>query len=279
MKRITLFLLTNIAIILLLGIIARIFGIYSNGLIGTALLFGMGGAFISLLISKWMAKKATNARVIEQPRSNEERWLVETVRRQAQQAGIGMPEVAIYESQEVNAFATGANQNNALVAVSRGLLEGMSQDEIEAVLAHEVSHVANGDMITMALIQGVVNTFVILLARLVGSIAASNSRGNGHAVYALTSFIAEIIFGLLAMPIVMWFSRYREFHADAGAAKLAGSQKMIAALRRLQTVSAGQLPDQLSAFGINSSPSRDFIRKLFSSHPPLEERIAALQNR
>ncbi|OUD15440.1 protease HtpX [Thioflexithrix psekupsensis] len=279
MKRITLFLLTNIAIVLLLGIIARIFGIYSNGLIASALLFGMGGAFISLLISKWMAKKATNARVIEQPRSNEERWLVETVRRQAQQAGIGMPEVAIYESQEVNAFATGANQNNALVAVSRGLLERMSQDEIEAVLAHEVSHVANGDMITMALIQGVVNTFVILLARLVGSIVASNSRGNGHAVYALTSFIAEIIFGLLAMPIVMWFSRYREFHADAGAAKLAGSQKMIAALRCLQTVSAGQLPEQLSAFGINSSPSRDFIRKLFSSHPPLEERIAALQNR
>jgi heat shock protein HtpX len=282
MQRIILFVLTNIAVILLLSLITRLLGLHNNGIVIMAAIIGMGGAFISLAISKWMAKRVTGAKVIETPRNGEERWLVETVRRQAQQANIGMPEVAVYAGNEMNAFATGMNRNDALVAVSRGLLQHMSRDEIEAVLAHEVSHIANGDMVTLSLLQGVVNTFVILLARLAGialdNLMRSGNSSSGAGIgYYIGSFVAEIVFGLLAMPIVMWFSRYREFHADAGAAKLVGANKMISALRRLQTTAhSGNLPEEFSAFGINGSKNHDFIQQLFSSHPPLEERIAAL---
>ncbi len=283
MKRIILFILTNFAVILLLGIITRILGINSSAPLFFALIFGMGGSLISLAISKWMAKMSTGAQVIENPATEEERWLVQTVKRQAEQVGIGMPEVAIYEGMEMNAFATGMNRNNALVAVSRGLLTSMNRDEVEAVLAHEVSHVANGDMVTLALVQGVVNTFVILLSRLVGSVVDNMMRGEDDEGgvgfgYFIASFIAEIIFGILAMPIVMWFSRYREYHADAGAAELVGANKMIAALQRLQNAHTGTLPEQLTAFGISSSKSHDLIQQLFSSHPPLEERIEALRS-
>jgi heat shock protein HtpX len=282
MQRITLFLMTNIAVIALLSTIAGIFGLYSNGLIFMALLFGMGGSFLSLALSKWMAKRATGAQVITNPTNKVEQWLIDKVAKLAAQAGISMPEVAIYDSPDINAFATGMSRNSSLVAVSTGLLHQMDADEVEAVLAHEVSHIANGDMVTMALVQGVVNTFVIILARVVGSIADSAMRGNNNEGgvgigYFVVSFIAEIIFGILAMPIVMWFSRYREYHADADAARLVGPNKMIAALRRLQMAHTGQLPEQLSAFGINGSKSHDIIQQLFASHPPLEDRIAKLQ--
>jgi heat shock protein HtpX len=291
MKRIVLFILTNLAVLVVVGIVLNIvlaaLGIPRGSMAGLmifALLFGMGGSFISLAMSKWIAKKSTGAQVIEQPRSNTERWLVDTVQRQAQQSGIGMPEVAVYDSPEINAFATGMNRNNALVAVSTGLLQNMDQDEVEAVLAHEVSHVANGDMVTLALIQGVVNAFVIFLARVVGGIIDSflsgdeeeEGAGGGLAYFAIV-IVLEILFGILASVIVMWFSRQREYRADAGGARLAGRDKMIAALQRLrQQMEPSHLPDQMAAFGIRSKAGG--LTALFSSHPPLEQRIEALRS-
>ncbi len=284
-KRIALFLATNLAVLALLSVVMAVFGIdpRSNaGLLVMAAMFGFGGSIISLLVSKWIAKKTTRAHVIGEPRNETERWLVQTVRRQAEAAGIGMPEVAIYDAPEINAFATGANRNNALVAVSMGLLRSMDRDEAEAVLAHEVSHVANGDMVTMALLQGVLNTFVIVLARLVGRVVdgflnPDREEGGGIGYYA-TVFVLDMIFGVLASIIAMWFSRWREFRADAGAAKLAGSGKMIAALERLSmTYGTSTLPKQVQAFGISGGVGHG-LRRLFMSHPPLEERIAALRN-
>ena len=292
MKRVVLFLATNIAIIFVLSVSLQIFGfegfLQKNGvdlnlesLLLFAAIFGFGGSFISLAISKWMAKRSTGAKVITQPSTPMERWLVKTVERQAKQAGIGMPEVAIYPANEINAFATGANRNKALVAVSSGLLSYMSQDEAEAVLAHEVSHVANGDMITLSLIQGVVNTFVIFFSRVIGHtidrVIFKNERGHGIAFW-VSSIIAEIILGILASTIVMWFSRQREYRADIGGAELAGTHKMIAALKRLQSnqVSSSELPDQLTAFGI-SGIRKSKLGALFLSHPPLEQRIQALE--
>ncbi len=287
-KRVALFLATNLAVLALLSLVLaglRAYGIDlgQNGqLILMASIFGFGGAFISLWISKWVAKRGTGAHVIEQPRNETEQWLVETVRRQAQAAGIAMPEVAIYDAPEINAFATGPTRNNSLVAVSTGLLRAMTRDEAEAVLAHEVSHVANGDMVTMALIQGVLNTFVIVLARIVGRAIdgfLNNGRDEGVGIgYYVTVFILDIIFGMFASVVAMWFSRWREFRADAGGANLAGRDKMIAALQRLsQTYGESTLPKQVQAFGISGGVGHG-LRKLFLSHPPLEERIAALQN-
>ncbi|WP_414496403.1 protease HtpX [Stenotrophomonas maltophilia] len=280
--RIALFLATNLAVLILAGIVMSILGVDSrsmSGLLVMAGIFGFGGSFISLLLSKWMAKRSTGAVVITEPRNPTERWLLATVERQAKAAGIGMPEVAVYEGPEINAFATGANRNNALVAVSTGLLHNMSEDEAEAVLGHEIAHVANGDMITMALLQGVLNTFVIVLARVVGGIIDSalsgNREGGGRGfAYFIIVFVLEMVFGLFATMISMWFSRHREFRADAGGASLAGRQKMIAALERLQ-LNHGQstLPTQIAAFGIAGSTAK----QLFMSHPPLEERIAALR--
>ena len=292
MKRILLFLATNVAVIVVLSITLRILGVESildeqgvgldlKALLIFAAVFGMGGSFISLAISKWSAKRMTGARVIAQPSNQTEAWLVETVARQAREAGIGMPEVAIYNAPEINAFATGMNRNNALVAVSRGLLENMSRDEAEAVLGHEVSHVANGDMVTLALIQGVVNTFVIFLSRVIGHlvdrVVFKVERGHGPAFW-ITVIIAEIVLAILASIIVMWFSRQREFRADTGGASLAGRGKMIAALRRLQSNygQPAQLPDQMAAFGISGGVGAG-LKRLFMSHPPLEERIEALQ--
>ena len=289
MKRIFLFLATNLAIVLVLSVTMRILGVEpyltANGLNLTSLLIfaavmGMGGSFISLAISKWMAKRSVGAVVIENPRTPAEIWLVETVRRQAQQAGIGMPEVAVFDSPEVNAFATGMNKNNALVAVSTGLLQSMSKEEAEAVLGHEISHVANGDMVTLALIQGVVNTFVMFLSRVIGyvvdKLVFKTERGTGPAFF-VTMIIAEMVLGVLASIIVMWFSRQREFRADSGGATLAGRQNMINALQRLQQVHAGPLPEKLAAFGIAGGGAMDGIKRLFMTHPPLEERIAALR--
>lgn len=285
MKRIILFLATNLAVMLVLSIVLsivfRVLGIDSRsigGLLVFAAVFGFGGSFISLFMSKWMAKRSTGAVVITQPRNATEQWLFDTVRRQAQQAGIGMPEVAIYDSPEMNAFATGASRNNALVAVSTGLMRNMREEEVEAVLAHEVSHVANGDMVTLTLIQGVVNTFVIFFARLIAGAISGNrneegSSGNGFA-YMMTVFVLEMAFGVLASIIVMWFSRKREFSADAGAAKLVGANKMIAALERLRNNHESQLEGSMMAFGIASKPATS---ELFLSHPPLEKRIAALR--
>ncbi|MDG4553309.1 MAG: protease HtpX [Candidatus Competibacter sp.] len=294
MKRILLFVATNLGVVLLLGAIARLLGVdrflYQSGLnLGSLLifaaLFGMGGSLISLLMSKWIAKRSVGAQVIEQPRTQTEQWLVDTVRGQAQRAGIGMPEVAIYDSPEPNAFATGANRNAALVAVSTGLLEQMTAEEAEAVLGHEVSHVANGDMVTLALIQGVLNTFVIALSRVVGylvdqALSSRDQEYRGPGIgYWITSMVMEVVFGLLASLVVMWFSRWREFHADAGGAQLAGRGPMIAALERLRQLSEpSQLPSQMAAFGINGGLG-DGLRKLLMTHPPLEERIAALRQR
>jgi heat shock protein HtpX len=289
LKRIALFVLTNLAVLVVLSITARLLGIdrflTANGLDMGALLlfaavFGFGGALISLAMSKWMAKMATRARVIEMPANAAEQWLVDTVRRQAQMAGIGMPEVAVYDAPEVNAFATGANRNRALVAVSTGLLQSMSRDEAEAVLAHEVTHVANGDMITLTLIQGVVNTFVIFFARVIGNlvdrVVFRNENGPGVA-YFVTSIAAELVLGILATIIVMWFSRQREFRADAGGAQLAGRDKMVASLQRLKAVyEPSTLPETVKAFGISGATSRGF-KRLFLSHPPLDERIEALR--
>ena len=284
-KRITLFLLTNLAVLALVSIVMSILGVNPStfaGLLVFAALFGFGGSLISLFLSKWTAKRFSGAQVIEQPRNEVERWLVETVRRQADAAGIGMPEVAVYDAPEINAFATGANRNNALVAVSTGLLRNMNADEAEAVLGHEVAHIANGDMVTMALLQGVLNTFVIVLARVVGGIVDSFLSGNregegrGLAYFAIV-MVLEMVFGLFATMIAMWFSRRREFRADAGGAHLAGRRKMIAALERLsQNHGQSTLPAQMEAFGIAGGVGQG-LRKLFMSHPPLAERIAALR--
>ena len=289
MKRIQLFVLTNIAVLVVLSITASVLGVDRfltrqglnlPALLGFAAVFGFGGSLISLAMSKWIAKSSVGAYVIEVPQNPTERWLVETVQRQAAAAGIGMPEVAIYDSPEINAFATGASRNNALVAVSTGLLSNMSPDEVEGVLAHEVSHVANGDMVTLALVQGVVNTFVIFLSRVVGFVvdrALSGNRDDEGGVgigYFVTSLICEILFGFLASMIVMWFSRRREFRADAGGAHLAGRNRMIAALERLRQMhEPSHLPSQMAAFGINGGT----VQRLFMTHPPLEERIAALR--
>ena len=283
-NRVVLFLLTNFAVLILAGIVMSVLGVnpaQMSGLLVMAAIFGFGGSFISLLLSKFMAKRSTGAQVITEPRTQTERWLVDTVRRQAQAAGIGMPEVAIYDGPEINAFATGANRNNALVAVSTGLLQHMREDEAEAVLGHEIAHIANGDMVTMALLQGVLNTFVIVLARVVGGIidsALSGNRDSGRGfAYYIIVFVLEMVFGLFATMIAMWFSRRREFRADAGGAQLAGRNKMIAALERL-SLNHGQntLPSQVQAFGI-SGVVGEGLRRLFLSHPPLTERIAALR--
>ena len=285
-KRVALFLATNLAVLMLLSVVMAVFGIdpRSNaGLLVMAAMFGFGGSIISLMLSKWIAKKTTGAHVIVEPRSEIERWLVQTVRRQAEAAGIGMPEVAIYDAPEINAFATGANRNKALVAVSMGLLRSMDRGEAEAVLAHEVSHVANGDMVTMALLQGVLNTFVIVLARLVGRVVdgflnPDRDEGSSGIGYYAVVFVLDMVFGVLASIIAMWFSRWREFRADAGGAKLAGRDKMIAALERLSmNVGASTLPKQVQAFGISGGVGHG-LRRLFMTHPPLEERIAALRN-
>ncbi len=290
MKRVFLFLVTNLAVIVVLSITASLLGVNryltENGLnlgalLGFAALFGFGGSFISLLMSKWIAKRSTGAHVIVQPSNAVEQWLVDTVRRQAQQAKIGMPEVAIYDAPEINAFATGANRNNALVAVSTGLLNNMSREEAEAVLAHEVSHVANGDMVTLTLIQGVVNTFVIFVARVVGyfvdRVVLKNENGHGIGFF-VTSIVAEIVLGVLASIIVMWFSRQREFRADAGGAQLASRDKMIAALQRLKAnYEPTTLPEATKAFGI-SGATKSGLARLFMSHPPLDERIEALRS-
>jgi heat shock protein HtpX len=291
MKRIALFIGTNIAVMVVLSIVLSLFGVDSllqqNGvdldirsLLIFSAVFGMGGSFLSLAISKWMAKRMTGAQVITTPANRTQQWLLETVKRQSQQAGIGMPEVAIFPSPEINAFATGMSRNNALVAVSTGLINSMKMDEAEAVIGHEITHVANGDMVTLALVQGVVNTFVIFFSRVVGHlvdrVVFKTERGYGPAYY-ITSIIAQVVFGILASAIVMYFSRMREFRADAGGAELAGREKMIAALQRLQALhEPSRLPDQLVAFGITSGAAEG-LRKLFLSHPPLSERIAALQ--
>jgi heat shock protein HtpX len=291
MQRILFFLATNIAVLLVLSVTMRLLGLEGildaqgvdldyNSLLVFAAVIGFAGSFISLAMSKFMAKRMTGARVIEQPSGPAETWLVETVRRQAREAGIGMPEVAVYDAPEPNAFATGARRNDALVAVSTGLLRSMKQDEVEAVLAHEVSHVANGDMITMALMQGVVNTFVIFISRIVGHfvdrVVFKNERGLGIG-YWISVIVAEIFLGILASMLVMWYSRRREFRADAGAARLASRDKMVAALQRLKG-GEGQstLPEQMAAFGI--SGRRDGgLKRFFMSHPPLDERIDALR--
>ena len=288
MKRIFLLIVTNFAVLAVLSVTMQLLGVDRmlvqgsglnlNALLIMAAIFGFGGAFISLLISKWMARMATGAHVIEVPSNMTERWLVDTVKRQAERAGIGMPEVAVYDSPEINAFATGWNRNNALVAVSTGLLNNMTQDEAEAVLGHEMSHVANGDMVTLTLIQGVVNTFVIFLSRVVGFVVdrvlLKNERGQGVGFFVAT-FVAQIVLGVLASMIVAWFSRQREFRADAGGADLAGRNKMIAALERLKmNHEQSQLPAQMSAFGISGGGG--FMR-LLMSHPPLDQRITALR--
>ena len=291
MKRTLLFLATNLGIMLVLSVTMRLLGmepyLTANGLnMGSLLIFaavmGMGGSFISLAISKWTAKRMTGARVIENPQTSSEVWLLETVRRQAQIAGIGMPEVAIFDSPAVNAFATGMNKNNALVAVSTGLLQAMTKPEAEAVLGHEISHVANGDMVTLALIQGVVNTFVMFLSRVIGyvvdKVVFKTQRGTGPAFF-ITMIIAELVLGVLASIIVMWFSRRREFIADSGGATLAGKAAMIAALERLKAQhEPAPLPEKMAAFGISGVVSGG-LKRLFATHPPLEERIAALQSR
>lgn len=286
MMRIALFLLTNLAVMFVFGIVLSLTGIQSSsvqGLMVMAGLFGFGGAFVSLLLSKWMALRSVGGEVIEQPRNEDERWLLETVRRQSQQAGIAMPQVAIYQAPDINAFATGARRNASLVAVSTGLLQGMSKDEAEAVLAHEISHVANGDMVTMTLVQGVVNTFVIFVSRLIAQVVSGflsgnrdeNSSGNPF-VYMAVATVLELVFGILASVITMWFSRYREFRADAGSAKLVGKEKMIAALQRLKTSYEPQESSTLMAFCINGK-SKSFS-ELFMSHPPLDKRIEALRS-
>ncbi len=288
MKRVMLFLVTNIAVMVVLSISATLLEgflaargvrIPQRELLVFAFVFGMGGSFISLLISKWMAIRATGAQVIGQPRNDTEAWLLQTVSHQAQAAGIGMPQVAIFPSDSPNAFATGARRDSALVAVSTGLLEGMRREEVEAVLGHEVTHVANGDMVTLALIQGVLNTFVLLLSRVIGGFVdrvVFRNEGRGHGIgYVVVVIVAQILLGILASIVVCWFSRRREFRADGGGARLAGRDGMIAALRRLQQVTDPQpLPEQMRAFGITAPSS---VMRLLMSHPPLTERIAALE--
>jgi heat shock protein HtpX len=290
MKRIGLFLATNLAVVLVLSIAMRLLGadIYLSqqgynyqALLIFSAVFGMGGAFISLAISKWAAKRSTGAQVIEQPANETERWLLSTVERQARQAGIGMPEVAIFPSPEPNAFATGAKRDAALVAVSAGLLQQMNRDEVEAVLAHEISHVANGDMVTMTLLQGVLNTFVLFLSRIIGGIvnrAVFRSNSNYGIGYFISVIVTQLLLGILASFIVGWFSRYREFRADAGSAKLAGRHKMIGALERLKSAHGpAQLPKELNAFGISGGGKGGLMQRLQMSHPPLDERIKRLR--
>lgn len=291
MQRIALFLATNLAILLVVSfvynLISQATGVSlqnAGGLLIFCALFGFGGAFVSLWMSRWLALRATGARVIEQPRNTAEQWLVNTVQRQAQQAGLPTPQVAIYDSPEPNAFATGRSKKESLVAVSTGLMNAMSQDEVEAVLAHEVSHIANGDMVTMTLIQGVVNTFVMFLARIIASVInnamrGNNQQGGGLGVFAYYGvvMVLELVFGLLASIVVMWFSRQREFRADAGSAALVGKDKMIAALERLKRAQESKLEGSMLAFGINGK--RSGLSKLFLSHPPLDERIHALRSR
>ena len=291
MQRVVLFALTNIAVLVVISITFTLLGLdrylAQQGmnmpvLLLFAALFGMGGSLISLLVSKRMAKMMTRARVIDVPRTADERWLFETVERQASLAGIAMPEVAIYPAPEMNAFATGANRNAALVAVSEGILRQMSRDELEAVLGHEVSHVANGDMVTMALLQGVLNTFVIFFARIVAQIASSagsrDGRGGNFMIYFVVNMVAQVVFGILASVVASWFSRRREFRADIGGANLAGRDKMVAALRRLQSGEPAHLPEQLDAMGISASVTSG-LASLLHSHPPLEQRIEALMAR
>ena len=288
MKRIFLFVATNLAVLVVISITLRLLGvdrimnqsggINFNALLVMSMVMGFAGSLISLFLSKWMAKRSVGAQVIETPSNATEQWLFSTVQRQAEKAGIGMPEVAIYDSPDINAFATGWNRNNALVAVSTGLMNNMTQDEAEAVLGHEISHVANGDMITLTLIQGVVNTFVIFFSRIVGYVVdrviLKNERGEGPAFF-IVSMIAQLVLGVLANMIVMWFSRHREFHADTGGANLAGRQKMIAALERLKlNHEQAALPQSVAAFGISGGGA---LSKLFMTHPPLDERIEALR--
>ncbi|MFX0586554.1 protease HtpX [Glaesserella parasuis] len=282
MMRIALFLATNFAVMIVLGIILSVTGIAGNstgGILIMSVLFGFAGSLISLFMSKTMALKSVGAEIITEPRNNAERWLVETVKRQSQQAGIPMPDVAIYHSADVNAFATGATKSDSLVAVSTGLLNTMTEDEAEAVVAHEVAHIANGDMVTMTLLQGVLNTFVIFLSRMIATAVSSSRNDDGEetqssGTYFLVSMVLEILFGVLATIIAMWFSRYREFRADAGSAQLVGKEKMIAALQRLQRVhDPEELPGSLNAMMINGK-----AKEFFMSHPPLEKRIEALRN-
>jgi heat shock protein HtpX len=286
-----LFVATNVAILLVLSVTLRLLGVdrilneqgtgldLTNLLVFSAIV-GFTGSLISLAISKFIAKRSMGVRVIEQPANATEAWLVETVRKQAEAAGIGMPEVGIFDAPDMNAFATGANRNNALVAVSSGLLRGMSQREAEAVLAHEVSHVANGDMVTLTLIQGVVNTFVVFLSRVIGytvdRVVFKTERGHGPA-FMITTIVAQLVLGILASMIVMWFSRRREFRADAGGAQLAGRENMIGALERLRHGHSTPLPDSMQALGINTEKKPGGLARLFTTHPPLEERIAALR--
>ena len=292
MNRILLFLGTNIAILVVLSITMRLLGIEGvldeqgvnldlNSLLVFSAVIGFGGSFISLAISKWSAKRMTGAQVIAQPKNDVESWLFSTVKRYADQAGIRMPEVAIYDSPDINAFATGATRNSSMVAVSSGLLRSMTREEAEAVIGHEVSHVANGDMVTLTLIQGVVNTFVIFLSRIVGFIVDrvvfKTERGFGPG-YFITSIVAQILLGILASMIVMAFSRHREFKADAGGASLAGRASMIAALERLGSQTPAELPAQMNGLGISGGVGQG-LRRLFMSHPPLPERIEALRNR
>jgi len=290
--RIVLFLATNLAVILLASVTFRVLGLEEfmyhqgiginlTGMLVFAAVFGMGGSFFSLLISKWMAKKSVGAHVIDQPGTQSERWLIDTVKELAQNAGIGMPEVAVFDSPQPNAFATGASKNNALVAVSTGLLQNMRPEEVRAVLGHEIGHVANGDMVTLTLIQGVMNTFVIFFARIIGSIVDRTvfRNENGHGMgFFITSMIAQVVLGIGASIIVMWFSRHREFRADAAGANLAGRNNMIAALERLKPAAQmpETMPDTLVAFGI-SNGVRSGLSALFASHPPLDARIAALR--
>ncbi len=294
LKRIGLFILTNLAILLAINVVlaalsafgifdaAESFGSYGPLLV-MSVVVGFSGSLISLLISKWMAKRATGAQVIVSPRNDTERWLVDTVRRHADRAGIKMPEVAVYDAPEMNAFATGPSRNNSLVAVSTGLLQQMKRDEVDAVLGHEIAHVANGDMVTLALIQGVLNTFVFFLSRVIGNLVDSMLRGRdderstGPGIgYWIATFAAEMVLGVFAMIIVQWFSRRREFRADEGGASLAGRSSMIAALRRLGGSESSNLPESMAAFGITPRRASGLMR-LFSSHPPLEERLARLQ--
>jgi heat shock protein HtpX len=289
MKRIVLFLATNLAIVLVLSIVARVTGLDQwlavrgsslSGLLVFAAFFGFAGSFISLALSKWMAKTSMGVRVIQQPANATEQWLVNAVANHARAAGIGMPEVGLFDSPEPNAFATGARRNAALVAVSTGLLQRMNEQEVNAVLGHEISHVANGDMVTLTLIQGVVNTFVIFLSRIIGNIVDRtlfrSDDGRGPA-YFITVIVSQLLLGILANMIVMWFSRWREFRADRGGAQLAGTGNMIAALERLKSVHEPLPAQQFGAFGIATGPVPGGIMRLFMSHPPLEERIAALQ--
>ena len=280
MKRIFLFIATNMAVMIVIGIILSVLGISGNpnnlmGLLAFSAVVGFTGSIMSLMMSKWMAKKSTGAYVIEQPRNETEAWLLNTVDNQARQLGLKRPEVAIYDAPEENAFATGPSKNNSLVAVSTGLLHGMTREEVEAVLAHEMSHVANGDMVTLTLIQGVVNTFVVFLSRLVANMVAGNSdeeEGSSMA-YFVVSMVLQVLFGFLASFIVMWFSRQREYRADAGAAKLVGAPKMVAALQRLKGNGESTLPREMNAMGI-AGGEKD---SLLSTHPTLDNRIAALQ--